>query len=51
MSLCEHGYTALWDCPYCLRECLECKRLVAECDLNGEGLCAECAVEDEEENP
>jgi hypothetical protein len=29
MSLCEHGYTAFWDCPMC--DCPGCERPQSEC--------------------
>lgn len=34
MSTCEHGYTAFYDCPYCL--CPGCEAAMENCTCNAE---------------
>jgi len=40
MSLCEHGFTAFYDCPYC--ECPNCERSMDEC---------RCSEQDDDPEP
>ena len=43
--LCEHGYTANWDCPHCTRACTECSRETPEEELSPiTGRCISCAL-------